>query len=125
MRLRNSDGKLVAVDWYGFIGIPAGTELKFIMTPEVLGYVERAAANIHRSRAWLLLATIVGEEIDTDAPIYVEANLVERASTFYGPLTFEYGEDLGIAITSTQDPNSMPAGDAVTVLIRIADEAGN
>jgi hypothetical protein len=126
MHAHNSKGKRVLVDWDGFSGgVPAGTRLAFAMTREVLGYVDTAAANIHRSRAWLLLATIVGEEIDPDAPLYVEANLFERSSTFYGPLTFEYGEDLGLTITATQDLCAMPEGEVMTVVVEIAAETGN
>jgi hypothetical protein len=125
----SSKSKLVVVDWDGFSGVPAGTRLIYVMTPAVLGCVETAAANIHRSRAWLLLATIMGDEIDPDAPIYIEANVVDpAAATFYGPLTFEYrieGEDLGLAITATQDEAAMPEGELCTLLVEVAAEAGN
>lgn len=130
MRLRNSkgsDGKLVAVDWRGFIGIPAGTRLTFIMTPEVLACVDTGAQRVRRSRADLLLATIVGEAIDPDAPIFIVVSIVDPSSAHHrGPLTFEYGADLGLTITATQDLCAMPEGDEVcTVLVEIADEAGN
>lgn len=125
----NRDGKLIAVDFDGFIGIPAGTELKFIMTPQVLGYVDSGAKVVRRSRADLLLAMIVGDEIDPAAPIFVEAGLVEPSHADQrGPLTFAFkvdGEDLGLTITATQDPNSMPEGEVCTVLVEIAAETGN
>ena len=94
----------------------------------MLGYVDSGAKVVRRSRADLLLAMIVGKEIDPDAPIFVEADLVEAESTYYGPLTFEFrvdGEDLGLQLEATQDPNSMPEGEVCTVLVEIADEAGN
>ncbi len=125
----NRDDKLVAVDWHGFIGVPAGTRLTFIISPEVLGYVDAGAASIRRSRSDVLLATTVGEEIDPAAPIFIEADLVNPSRAHQrGPLTFEFrvdGEDLGLQLRATQDPNSMPEGEACAVLIRIADEAGN
>jgi hypothetical protein len=43
------------------------------------------------------MSMIVGKEIDHAAPIFIEADLVEAESTYYGPLTFEFcvdGEDL-------------------------------
>jgi hypothetical protein len=43
--------RLVAVDWHGFIGIPAGTELKFLMTPQVLGFVDSEAPKWYADRA--------------------------------------------------------------------------
>ena len=121
----NRDGKLIAIEFNGFIAIPSGTRLTFLMTPEVRACVDTCAQRVSRSRADLLLATIVGEEIDTDAPIFVQASLVEAKSTYYGPLTFEYGADMGLAIIATQDPNSMPEGEVCTVLLEIAAEAGN
>jgi hypothetical protein len=131
MRLRNSkeaDGKLVAVDFDGFISIPAGTRLTFIMSPEVLDCVDTCAQRVRRSRASLLLAMIVGKEIDPESAIFVLAGIVEAKSTFYGPLVFEYrvdGEDLGLQLDATQDLRAMPEGEVVTVLVEIAAEAGN
>lgn len=127
----NRDGKRVVIDWDGLSGgVPAGTRLAFAMTREVLGYVDTCARRLHRSRAWLLLATIMGEEIDPDAPVYIVANVVDPASAnFHGPLTFAVrheGEDLGLAISATQDEAALPPeGEVCAVLVEIAAEAGN
>jgi hypothetical protein len=83
---------------------------------------------VRRSRADLLLAMIVGKEIDPAAPIFVEADIVEAKSTFYGPLTFEFrvdGEDLGLQLEATQDLRAMPEGEVCTVILEIAAETGN
>jgi hypothetical protein len=116
--------RLVAIEFNGFFNVPAGTRLLFMMRPEVLEVVNTCAPRVGRARADFLLALIVGEEIDPNAPIFVEVNIVERSSTFYGPLTFEYGPDKGLAITCTQDEAAM-ADEVKTVLVEILGEAGN
>jgi hypothetical protein len=83
---------------------------------------------VRRSRADLLLAMIVGKEIDPARSIFVSAEIVAPESTYYGPLVFEYrvdGEDLGLQLDATQDLRAMPDGEVCTVLVEIAAEAGN
>jgi len=55
------------LDRNGFLGVPPGTSIKFIMEPETLKSVDKCATAPELERGKLLMATIVDERIDPDA----------------------------------------------------------
>src|SRR5262249_30617794 len=111
----------VVIDEHGFCTLDAGAELRFIMSPDVLECVDYMARITRTDRGYALMATIVGDEIDPDAPIFTEARVVENFEPTVGqrgPLTFVLTigcRRFGVQIMSTQDSRAAASdGEAIT-----------
>jgi hypothetical protein len=123
-----SSKKRMVMDEHGFLGVADGTKLVFIMPPEILGYVDQGAAALKTDRGRILMATLVGEKIDTNAPIFLEASLVdpEQASADRrGPLTFAVtigGQKAGLRLMATQHLNARPQGELLTVRVTVPSQ---
>jgi hypothetical protein len=119
------------MDEHGFLGVADGTKLEFIMPPELLGYVDQGAAALKTDRGRVLMATLVGEKIDTDAPIFLEASLVDpdqAAADGRAPLTFAVtvgGQKAGLRLMATQHLNARPQGELLTVRVTVPSQKSN
>jgi hypothetical protein len=121
----------VVIDEYGFCSLDASTHLRFIMSPDVLECIDYLARITRTDRSKALMATIVGEEIDPNAPISIEARVVEDFKPTIGqrdPLTFVVtieGRRFGVQLMSRQDLQAVSDPEAITTMVRPGSEMGH
>lgn len=114
--------KRTVLDEHGFLALAAGTKLRFVMSPEILEYVDRFAEALRMERGRVLMATIVADKIDAKAVIFLQPGPVEaeQRTDQRGPLTLAvtvHGRKLDLRLTATQDPSAMPKGELLTVIV--------
>ncbi len=112
------------IDQHGFISIGPGDPLTFVMSREVLTFVDRIGEAFGMVRSQVLMATIVGEKIDPVASIFVRVGPARPADP-RRPLTFDGKAGSKLALTVTQDRRAKPQGKIVTVICRLSFEKGN
>jgi hypothetical protein len=118
---------IVVLDRNGFLGVPPGTSIKFIMEPETLKSVDRCATAAELERGKLLMATIVDERIDPDAPVFIQARIIDRDQALDDPrhlvaitITVD-GLPKALSLSATQAPSAMPRGEVLTVIVTTSD----
>src|SRR6266478_698252 len=113
--------RIVVLDRNGFLGVPPGTPMKFIMETETLKSVDRCATAAGVDRGHVLMATIVDERLDPEAPVFIQARIIGRAQALDDPrhliaiaITVD-GLPKALTLSATQAPNAMPRGEVIRV----------
>jgi hypothetical protein len=119
--------RIVVLDHNGFLSVPPGTPIKFIMDAEMLETVDRLAEAVTMDRGKLLMATIVDERIDLDAPVFIQPRIIERDQAHDDPrhpITVAItaaGLPKALTLSATQKLTGMPQGKLLTLIVTTND----
>jgi hypothetical protein len=95
--------KQIIIDSNGFLSVPDNFRLTFLMEQSTLDFIEDAAERIANVEGGnLLMATLVGEQLDPEQPIYIIAVDPDDTSTDK-PLIFDNELGKSFALIATQD----------------------
>ena len=119
--------RIVVLDHNGFLGVPPGTPIKFIMDAEMLKTVDRLAEAVTMDRGKLLMATIVDESIDLDAPVFIQPRIIQRDQVRDDPRhpitvgIIADGLPKALTLSATQKRTGMPQGKLLTLIVTTDD----
>jgi hypothetical protein len=95
--------KQIIIDSNGFLSVPDNFRLTFLMEQATLDFIEDAAVRIAKVDSGnLLMAILVGEQMDPEQPIYIIAVDPDDTSTDR-PLIFDNERGESFALIATQD----------------------
>ena len=69
------------IDYDGFISVPDGHAVHLVMSASVLRYIETVAPQNALTAERLMLATLVGEDIDPEEPVFVFSREDDKGNT--------------------------------------------